>query len=501
MRLLILLCCLCIGACSSVPVLPEKTPSYKVSPPHDTNLGEFIASSLQQHAGETGVLPLMSGVDAYIARLAIVKGATKSIDMQYYIYRNDDTGKLLLWQLIDAADRGVRVRILLDDLTTKNQDENLLLLARHPNIDVRLFNPAFERRFRGWAMIADFGRLNNRMHNKSLTVDNQISIVGGRNIGNEYFSNNDDVDFGDFDLLSVGKAVDEISEQFDQYWNAPIAVEIAELSDPKFDQLAITSATEAVELQKEAFKNNPYLEKLKMSELLAAIQNQSLGWYWGDAQVIYDPPEKVLGEQQEHWLLSDLSSFLSQAKQQVVIVSPYFVPTSSGTDELVRAARSGIDITVITNSLAATDVLAVHSGYQRYRERLLRGGVKIFEVKADAEDKPSGWKGSSKTSLHAKTFIIDSQSIFVGSFNFDPRSAYINTEMGVIFDAQDLASELQQGVMASLNKTAYEVKLVDDELVWLDKATGQYKYAEPSAGFWRKFMADLLSLLPIESQL
>lgn len=493
-------CIVCLSACGSLPDFGDKEPSYKLPVSSNANLVQFTAPLLASHPTQTGVVPLVDGLDAFIARLAIITAASTSVDLQYYIYRPDDTGKLLVWHLLDAAERGVRVRILLDDLTTKELDRGLMLLSMHPNISIRLFNPAVSRAYRGFEFITGFSRMNHRMHNKSLTVDNLATIVGGRNIGNEYFSN-DDVDFGDFDLLAIGEAVDEVSNQFDLYWNADVTVPIEALSDKSFNEQELLDADESYRAERSEFDSNPYIGRLELSRFLADLREQKLQWYWGWAEVVYDPPQKAQKQDHQLWLLSDLSTFLEGAEEEVFIVSPYFVPTAQGTRELVAASQSGLKITVVTNSLAATDVLAVHAGYQGYRKALLDGGVKIFEVKADPRHKSSGWMGSSQTSLHAKTFILDRESIFVGSFNFDPRSAWINTEMGMIFHQREFAGGVTSGIETGLKDSAFRLELEEGELVWFDDSRGVKLHSEPGAGFWRKFMADLISLFPIESQL
>ncbi|MCG9754986.1 phospholipase D family protein [Shewanella insulae] len=500
-KLMTLALTLClVSACSSLPPPQQLTPSHKLAAPTDSGLYRYLEGDLKAHPNKTGILPLSSGIDAFVARLAIVDAASQSIDLQYYIYHDDETGRLLIWHLIDAADRGVRVRVLLDDLTTKTLDNGLVLLASHPNIEIRLFNPSYERTFRSFAMLTGFSRLNHRMHNKSLTVDNQITVVGGRNIGNEYFSKNDDVDFGDFDLLTIGDVVDEVSNQFDRYWNSEQVESVVNLVPPPTSEM-YKEAAKIMARNKQNFLHDEYLNRLELSDLLTQIISKGLAWYWGDAQLLYDPPQKASRQGHQEWLLTDLSHFLAKARHEVLIVSPYFVPTDGGCQALIEAAKQGIKITVITNSLAATDVLAVHAGYKAYRERLLENGIALYEVKVDINNRPSAWKGSSRTSLHAKTFVLDRASVFVGSFNFDPRSAWINTEMGLIVDQREFAGEMVDEVQKSLQRSSYRLGLEDGELVWHDDLSGKVFYADPDASFWRRFMADFIGLLPIESQL
>ncbi|WP_153913159.1 phospholipase D family protein [Shewanella sp. TC10] len=488
-----------ISGCASKVEFEPLEKQYKLPPASNTLLANYI--NAQDKSDVTGVKALSDGIDAFVARLAMIESAKESIDLQYYIYRNDDTGKILTLFLYNAAERGVRVRILLDDLTTANHDDGLLAVANHPNISVRLFNPSYERTYRGIAFLSDFGRMNHRMHNKSLTIDNLVSVVGGRNIGNEYFSANENVDFGDLDVLAVGKAVDEVSTQFDIYWNSAQVQSIQQLADPgDINSDLVLLKTKAAEFEA-TLVNNDYVKRLEQSNLLERLKNQNLDWYWGETHVVYDPPNKLENNPEDRLLLDDLSFFLEQTQHELLIVSPYFVPGDGATNGFINAVKAGKDITIVTNSLAATDVLAVHAGYQQYRQKLVEGGVKVYEVKGNPSDKKSSWKGSSKTSLHAKTFVIDKTKVFVGSFNFDPRSALINTEMGLIIDNADLAADIVNGIAASADDKAYELAMEKGELVWLDHKHDKVIYAEPGAGFWRKFFADFLSLLPIESQL
>ena len=505
--------CFLLLGCTSNTVFEPLPKQYKLTTVTNSSLSQYIDSQTQiQHdiisnkpkaksqQPLTGVKTLADGIDAFVARLAMIEGATKSIDLQYYIYRNDETGKILSLFLYQAAQRGVRVRILLDDLTTANSDQGLLAIGNHPNISIRLFNPSYERHYRGMAFLWDFNRLNHRMHNKSLTIDNLVTVVGGRNIGAEYFSANEDVEFGDFDLLAIGAAVDQVSIQFDTYWNSEQVNSIEQLVESSDKDIDLAAVDRQILEFEASLAANEYVTRLENSSLLDRLKNQSLEWYWGEGLVVYDPPNK-LEKPEGTILLDDLSYFFEQTQNKLLIVSPYFVPGDDATSGFVDAVKQGKEVTIITNSLAATDVLAVHAGYQQYRQRLIEGGVKIFEVKHDPLVKKSSWKGSSRTSLHAKTFIIDEKSIFVGSFNFDPRSAYINTEMGLIFHNHELAKKILLGLEVSGQDKAYEVVLNDGELAWLDHMDNKKIYAEPGAGFWRKFFADFLSLLPIESQL
>ncbi|GIU47679.1 phospholipase D family protein [Shewanella sairae] len=501
-RLILLWAVWILTGCQASAVFPDKHPSFKLQQQNTWPLAKFVQPDVLAHPQQTGVIALSDGVDAFIARLALVSSATASIDLQYYIYRADDSGRLLTWHLMQAAERGVRVRILLDDMAIKNADKALTMLAKHENIQVRLYNPSFERSFRNLAFVVGFSRLNHRMHNKSLTIDNTITVVGGRNIGNEYFSNNTDVEFGDFDLMAIGTAVDEVSDQFDLYWNAPLTVEIEALSSIIVTNEEVEQELAIAKSQQQAYNDNPYVTRLLNSDLMAKMKSQSLSWFWGPSKLVYDQPDKQNHQLDSDSILADLGEFLQAAKHEVLLVSPYFVPTRSGTQSIIETVHSGVNVTILTNSLAATDVLAVHAGYRAYRQALLAAGVKIFEVKANPDVKQtSSWSGSSKSSLHAKTFVIDKESVFVGSFNFDPRSAWLNTEMGLIIDNPQFAETVVEGVATNLVKNTYRLALEDDEIVWYDDFSQRKLYSEPDAGLWRKFLVDCIALLPIESQL
>ncbi|MCL1068876.1 phospholipase D family protein [Shewanella olleyana] len=488
-----------ISGCASKVEFEPLEKQYKLTPATNTPLANYIESQQKPHL--TGIKALPDGVDALIARLAMIEGARESVDLQYYIYHNDETGKILTMYLYNAAERGVRVRVLLDDMTTANKDDGLMAIANHPNISIRLFNPSYERYYRGFAFLTDFGRMNHRMHNKSLTIDNLITVVGGRNIGDEYFSANKEVEFGDLDVLTIGAAVEDVSTQFDTYWNSEQVNSIQQLAGTTQQSVDLVQLKAEIAEFEASLSEDEYVKRLEASTLLERLKNHTLTWYWGKAQVVYDPPNKLENNANSKLLLDDLSYFFEQTEQKLLIVSPYFVPGDDATNGFINAVKEGKQVTIVTNSLAATDVLAVHAGYQQYRQKLVEGGVKIYEVRGDPTEKKSSWKGSSKTSLHAKTFIIDDTTVFVGSFNFDPRSALINTEMGLIIDNHQFAKDMVSGIANTADAKAYELSLEDGDLVWLDNLNNKVIYAEPGAGFWRKFIADFLSLLPIESQL
>ncbi len=476
----------------------DKQPSYQLGYQADSRLSAYLNHHPQDRENLTAFFPLDKGHDALLARLALIEAADKTLDLQYYIFRNDETGQLLTWRLFEAAQRGVRVRILLDDMQKRN-DEGLARLSAHPNIQIRLFNPHQYRTARTLAMASDFSRLNRRMHNKSLTADSVVAIVGGRNIGNEYFSVNSPVEFGDFDLMLYGNSVEQTAEQFDLYWNSLHAVPIEWLTD---NPIPVTEE----ELQ--AWLKETQLEQkftqgrydFTQLQLYQQFTDKSLVWYWGKGQVWYDLPDKV--DTQEQQLADNLTSLLRTVKDSLVLISPYFVPTERGTQALVEAAHRGVEITIVTNSLASNDVFAVHGWYAKYRQDLVEAGIQLWETKASARiDSKWSFTGSSRSSLHAKVLLIDHRLLFAGSMNWDPRSALLNTEMAAVIEHPDYVQASEAKLPMGLKTNAYQVRMKNGEVAWFDHQSQVWFDSEPEATVWRKIGAWFAGILPIEEQL
>ena len=428
--------------------------------------------------------------------MLLARAAERSLDVQYYIWHADTSGGLLAHELWQAAERGVRVRLLLDDNNTRGADEAIAALDAHPNIEVRLFNPYANRGFRLGELATDFARLNRRMHNKSFTADNQAAIVGGRNVGDEYFGADSPVEFADLDVLAVGAVVPEVSAAFDAYWNSESAYPAASL----IDQAGQLRPLERIEEQPDAAR---YLQAVRATPLVQMLLSGSLPLEWAAARVVQDDPAKVLHppEKTELHLLPRLEKAMGKPLRELDLVSPYFVPTKDGAAALTALAESGVRVRVLTNSLAATDVSPVHAGYAKYREELLRAGVRLFELKPNVEDVKTKDKGrgagNSDASLHAKTFGVDRSRIFVGSFNFDPRSARLNTEMGIVVESQTLASRLSEALDRDMANVAYEVRLsTDGSLAWVERDVRHT--SEPGAGVLKRLWIGFLSILPIE---
>ncbi|MEO5733962.1 MAG: phospholipase D family protein [Rubrivivax sp.] len=440
--------------------------------------------------------------------MLLAEAAERSLDVQYYTWHDDLTGTLLMHALKQAADRGVRVRLLLDDNNTAGLDPGLAALDSHANIQVRLFNPFMQRDWRWLGFLTDFSRLNRRMHNKSFTADNQATIVGGRNIGDEYFDAGQEIAFIDLDVLAVGAVVGAVSADFDRYWASASAYPVASLLPPAApDALAQLSA--AASRVAGSAQAAPYVEALRRSDFIRHLVDGETVLEWTAVRLVSDDPAKGLGRADASVLVPQrLNDVLGAPQHQLLLVSPYFVPTASGTRALTDLANRGVAVGVLTNSLAATDVPAVHAGYAKRRSALLRSGVRLFELKSDRTAAKSssadrGLTGSSGASLHAKTFAIDSSRVFVGSFNLDPRSAALNTESGFVIDSPQMAGGIARAFAEQVPARSYALRLTDDGTVeWLEAAAGggapMVLRHEPQTPVWKRLMVRVLSWLPIE---
>jgi putative cardiolipin synthase len=511
-----LLAGLLLASCASLPEDYPRAQSWKLDA-SDTRLARAFATHAVGHPGQSGAYPLGQGIEALAARVILARAAEKSLDVQYYIWHGDQSGRLLLKELVDAADRGVRVRLLLDDLGVGAADDDaFLLLDAHPNFSVSLFNPIASRDARTAGLMADPKRLNRRMHNKSMTADNTLTVVGGRNIGDEYFSLNELFNFADMDVLAIGPVADQVADSFDAFWNSPAAFPISAFHAEAASPAQVAEARERLNAQV-AKSGTPYYEAMAATPLSLDLRSQDLEFYWGQITALHDLPDKVQDERQSEVLLSQLGGMLGQAQEDLLIVSPYFVPRKNGTRALVAAAQRGVRVRIITNSLASTDVGAVHAGYKKSRRDLLEGGVELSEMMPSLDagtQAGSGFSfsGSSGASLHAKMFVFDRQRVFIGSMNLDPRSVQINTEIGLLIDSPELAADLHDRLQGSVAKSCYSVVLEPKdpanpggkkELAWIEQRDGeQIRYtAEPQTTFWQRFKVGFIGLLPVDSQL
>ncbi|MDO4641532.1 MAG: phospholipase D family protein [Neisseria sp.] len=493
-----------LASCQSLPPLENRSRSRYIEAPHAARVYNTLHKKNRpeqtRKADLSGIYLLNDPHDAFVARATLIQSAEQALDIQYYIWHNDVSGRLLMQMVKDAANRGVRVRILLDDNNTRGMDDILVALDRHPNIEIRLFNPFTSRSMRSLGYLYDFPRLNRRMHNKTLTADNKATILGGRNIGDEYFNIANDVGFADLDILATGSVVNDVSSDFDRYWASESSYPLASIvkhAYPENGRAALDRVSEKDRELREAYRNT-----LKTSRLYQAISSKNIPWIYAPTQYISDDPAKGLDRSKNKPLIIEkIDEALGTPEKELYIVSPYFVPTKEGVEALTELRQNQIGITVLTNSLQATDVAAVHSGYARYRKKLLQAGIKLYELKATHSVPKITDKGlvGSSSSLHAKIFIVDRERVFIGSFNFDPRSARLNTEMGVVIEDAKLAERMQKTLDDSAPRQAYQVTLgSDNRLRWQDPENNLVSKHEPTAKFWKRLISNLFSIMPIE---
>jgi len=503
-----------LGGCATLPDNSGRSHSFIETNTADTGLGRAVAAQRRGRPDQSGFLLLQSGLDALVARAALARAAERTIDAQYYLLHPDLTGRLFINELLQAAERGVRVRLLIDDMDLAGRDINFAALDAHPHVQVRIFNPFGRDVGRLSQLVTRFGSVTRRMHNKSFTVDSQAVILGGRNIGDEYFEANPALAFGDLDVLGFGPIAQKVGRSFDQYWNHPLAYPVTVLLEDtpsKADQAVLRRGLETFVAEQ---ADSAYLRALRDSRLTQQLVAGELPLTWGQASVVADDPEKLLADRSERQLhlVDRLTPHFEDLSSELTIFSPYFVPTRKGVDFLTGLVTQGVRVRVLTNSLASTDVPVVHAGYARYRRELLRAGVELFEV--NRQWPPGGfadkwrWSGSSKASLHAKSFVLDRERVFIGSLNFDPRSVIENTEIGVVIDAPPIAFSMADWFDRNIEEIAFRVTLESDDsgiesLRWRGYEKGEpvVYQVEPYTSFWQRGAVNLLRLLPIESQL
>jgi len=494
-----------LTGCAGLPSLQDRPTSTADLDTGTTRLGRVFSAGSAAHPGKSGVHALADGRNAFAARVLLAQAAERTLDVQYYIWHKDMTGTLLSAALREAADRGVRVRLLLDDLGTSGLDTLLSALDAHPAIEVRLFNPFAVRQMRVLGYATDFSRTNRRMHNKSFIADSQVAIVGGRNVGDAYFGAADDVLFADLDVMAVGPVVSDVSKDFDRYWNSDSSYPVSGLL-PIVDAVELEALSAAALRIEASSQAQAYVRAWRASAFADDMRGGRLVFEWAVTRVVSDDPAKGLGPAETRTLVvNKLKRRMGEPVSEMNLVSPYFVPTAAGVDALVALARSGVKVKLLTNSLEATDVAAVHAGYAKHRAALLEAGVSVYEFRrqsqASARRRILGLKGSSASSLHSKTFSVDRARVFVGSFNFDPRSARLNTEMGFVIESPALATRIFTALNERMPEEAYEVRLGPGRQVyWLErrgKAVLRHD-VEPGTSLHERIAVSIMAILPIE---
>ena len=488
---------LCAG-CATAPFDYPREASYAINPAEETHLKVAVNEWRSQNPGPSGFYPLVAGNDAFGARLRLIELAEKSIDLQYFLMKGDTAGQVFAGSLLAAADRGVRIRFLLDDVFTTVSDEELELLDAHPNIELRLYNPISRRGVGIFNYLADFKRANRRMHNKSFTVDNQVTIVGGRNIADEYFELRPEGEFLDLDVIGFGPVAADVSAVFDEFWNHSRSLPMEALV-PQFTEAELEAVRREVDAEFRAAGESVYRHAVG-SPLITDLTSNAVELYSASYEVMTDEPDKLAADiAPEHMVLVNrLEQIVSAAKSEVIVFTPYFVPQREGVEYWASVVDSGVRLIVVTNSLASNNHTAVHSAYSGFRKRIINAGVELYEVRADAIDQLPDSSAQWLT-LHTKGMIIDRSQVFIGSLNLDPRSIEINSEMGIVIDNDELAGGLAEAALEQISEIAYRVDLDENNRIrWRATINGEAVEldSEPSVGLWRRFVAFLLKIVP-----
>jgi putative cardiolipin synthase len=494
------------AACSSLPEVVDKQESHALQTYQNTELGKFFSPFEVRNPGKSGFIPVFKGRIAFADRVLMTELAEKTIDAQYYIWEKDATGRLLIDRMLVAADRGVRVRLLVDDINLKGKDPVVAALDVHPNIEVRVFNPFAHRDRRAVDFMVDLERVNHRMHNKLLAVDNSLAIIGGRNIGNHYFASDESSNFRDLDVVAAGPIVRELSSSFDLFWNSSAAYPASAIV--KQEQTAETLVKYRTQLAEYMAQDNyPYPLRADVSahgdqkdELLGKL-------VWAPAEVLSDPPDSIQKGSNSRSMRERLFTELRGSQREILIESAYLVTTQAAVDVARELRARDVRVRILTNSLVSNDVVAAHAGWAKRRDQLIKAGVEVYELRPDSGYLKKDWAselGSSRAALHSKVLVLDRERSFIGSYNLDPRSAYINTEIAVLINSEELAEMvaefMDEGVLPD---NVYRVELVDGKLLWTATIDGEevLYHKEPLSTLRDRNAVRAVNMLPLESQL
>lgn len=562
--LLAMLACVLLSGCairkSHAEVLPPKVPSYALEQDFDTSIGQRLVEGMADHPSQSAFRLITHGSEAFFGRVAMIRAAERSLDFQYYIVEDDLTGSMLLEEILRAADRGVRVRLLVDSMAVSKVSNEVSLMVHHPHIAIRVFNPVALKRdtvlgtVYNWMF--DFDRSNSRMHNKALIADNLAAIIGGRNLGDQYFDASGDFTFSDMDVMAAGPIVKQISRSFDHYWNSDQTTLLRDVEHIINDAETLQSIrTDLHQRWQEATDSEAGQKATRAMRLWKAQGKGAFPFIWATADLAFDNPEKVNSDEdggdaatttaektatilaanaaepdalptpvkpeagtdmetdkENSKPLTRLDQLASQATQSFTIINAYVVPRESGVEWLGELEARGVETRILTNSLASTDVAAVHSGYSRYRPALLHKGVELYEAKSigDKRSRQNLFGSTPRSSLHAKTFVIDGSHVVVASFNLDPRSIEDNTELALTIHSKELAEQaLQMFEESTTAEKSYQVALRHPEddtstaLTWKTTEDGKpvTYHREPEASLWRRAKIFLYQFLPIEDLL
>ncbi len=497
-----------VSSCGSLPLQAENRQETTFTEVSRTKLFQIFSSDVQEHADDSGFILLRKGVRALNERILLADIAEQTIDAQYYIWNSDKSGKLFLNRLIQSADRGVSVRLLLDDFNVSDRDDQLLAVNSHPNIQIRIYNPFVTRSgVIKWLNFAvDFNRLNRRMHNKTYIVDGTAAIVGGRNIGDEYFNQNSHLNFSDLDLLTIGPVVEQVSESFEAYWNSPWAIPVDQILTTSLDQIEGKELlNELHDTQEQQLHLSPHYEAIDPETNFQQIIKE---FVWAHAEFFYDEPgadEKTAHPKGPKRVAQKLIDLAEKSRHEVLIESAYFVLNEPALKLAGRLQESGVRIYVLTNSMASNDVLPNHASYAMVRRDMLDQGIELFELRPDAVScleligHQNYCDDDSFLGLHSKAAVFDRKIVYIGSLNFNLRSAYLNSEVGMIIHSPVLAEQLVQQIEQNmLPENSWQAVLDEESVQWVTEIDGEEVRSnhEPQTSWRQRFKAGVLTLLP-----
>jgi putative cardiolipin synthase len=514
-----------LSGCASLPPGSDfpKIASSALAHPEETRLGRQFDDAARQHGADSGFRIIPVGANGFLIRMQMINSAERTLDLQYFIFRGDETGRLLTEACLHAADRGVRVRVLIDDGDTVAGDEQITVLEAHPSVEIRIFNPFAYRGhtqlFRGIEFTFNASRLDYRMHNKLLVVDNAIALIGGRNIGDQYFQMNPESQLADDDVFAAGPIAQRLSATFDEFWNSALSIPAEALSGGKSARAALDQRREISNQESQQVKADgiDYVKRVATGEPLDGIISGRLPLIWAHTQLVYDSPDKKKvenGAMVGRLMHRPVANATKAVQSELLMVTPYVIPGNEGMQLFKDLRQRNVRVRVLTNSLESSTESLAQSGYMHYRVPLLENGVELYEIRSLLGNA----KGSGQTaaisrygnySLHAKLFVFDRQRLFIGSMNFDQRSMHLNTEIGLIIDSPELAQQIAARFEAMVQPVnCYRVELRSNDvgrsnLVWLTQEDGKaVEYdTEPARSNWQRFKVNLLSLLQLDKEL
>jgi putative cardiolipin synthase len=515
-----------LGGCSSLPPGSEfpRTVSSALRATDTTQLGRKFEHAAREHGGNSGFRIIPVGADGFLLRMQMIDAAERTLDLQYYIFRGDETGRLLTGAVLRAADRGVRVRVLVDDGETEVGDDQITTLVAHSSVEVRIFNPFSYRGHATLLRAVEFtvsaSRLDYRMHNKLLVVDNAIALIGGRNIGDQYFQINPDSQMADDDLFAAGPIARQLSMTFDEFWNYGLSIPAEALSGEKPSHAALNEHREVLKQESHELKASDidYVRRVAVGEPYDGILAGRLNLIWAPARLVYDSPDKKKVEDGEmvgmlmHRAVADAASAVHF---ELLMVTPYLIPGIEGMRLFKDLRQRRVLVRILTNSLESTQVLLAQSAYMHYRMPLLLSGVELYEVRSllgntNGSGQTAAISQYGNYSLHAKMFIFDRQSLFIGSMNFDQRSMHLNTEVGLIINSSALAQQAAarfEAMVQPANSYMPVLRPNDGErspsVMWRTREGGKdMEYcAEPARSAWQRIEANILSKMPLDQEL